>query len=205
MKTFLFQGDSITDADRNRECDDKLGLGYPNLVAAEIGFKKPGEFRFINKGVSGDRSTSVYDRMQTDIINISPDYMSILIGVNDVWHGISGNNGVSPERYEQIFTMLIEDVMSKLPDIKIAVLEPFVLKGPATQDEWKKFDTGVRTIAKKAKSVADKFGLIFVPLQDKFDELCKIAPAECWLADGVHPAPAGHEVIAKELIKAFNF
>ena len=204
MKTFLFQGDSITDADRDRDCDVKLGLGYPNLVAAEIGFKYPGEFRFINKGISGDRSTSVYNRIYTDIINLSPDCMSILIGVNDIWHGINGENGVSDERYEQILTMLMEDIFEKLPDIKIAVLEPFVLKGPATQDNWDKFDTGVRNIAKKAKAVADKFGLIYVPHQDKFDELSKKAPVECWLTDGVHPAPAGHELIAKELIKAFD-
>ncbi len=205
MKTFLFQGDSITDADRNREKEDGLGLGYPNLVAAEIGCKKPGEFKFINKGISGDRSTSVYARMYTDIVNLSPDYMSILIGVNDIWHGVSGNNGVSPKRYEQILTMLFEDVLEKLPNIKIAVLEPFVLKGPATETEWEKFDTGVSAVAKIAKETAEKFGFIFVPLQDKFDELCKTAPAQCWLADGVHPTPAGHEVIAKELIKAFDF
>lgn len=204
MKTFLFQGDSITDADRQREREDGLGLGYPNMVAGEVGFKRPGEFKFINKGISGDRSTSVYARMFTDIVNIAPDYMSILIGVNDVWHGIGGENGVDPERYEQIMTMLFEDVLKKCPNVKIAVLEPFVLKGTATEERWSEFDTGVKAVAAKAKAIAEKFGFIFVPLQDKFDEVSKNTPTDCWLADGVHPAPAGHKLIANELIKAFD-
>lgn len=206
MKIFLFQGDSITDADRQREREDSysLGLGYPNMVAGEVGLRRPGEFRFFNKGISGDRSTSVYARMYTDIVNIRPDYMSILIGVNDVWHGISGNNGVTPERYEQIMTMLFEDILEKLPDIRIAVLEPFVLKGTATEAEWDKFESETKAVAQKAKAVAEKFGFIFVPLQEKFDELNKIAPSECWLVDGVHPSPAGHKLIANELIKALS-
>lgn len=207
MKTFLFQGDSITDADRQREREDtySYGLGYPNLVAADLGLSHPGEFRFFNKGISGDRSTSVYNRMYTDIVNLKPDYMSILIGVNDAWHGINGENGVSAERYEQIMTMLFEDLLAKLPDIKIAVLEPFVLKGTATEAKWDEFNTQVKAIAQKSKAVAEKFGFKFVPLQDKFDELNKIAPSGCWLIDGVHPAPAGHRVIANELIKALDF
>ncbi len=206
MKTFLFQGDSITDADRQREREDgySFGLGYPNMVVGELGLKYPGEFRFYNKGISGDRSTNVYARMYTDIVNLKPDYMSILIGVNDVWHGISGENGVSPDRYEQVMTMLYEDVLEKLPDIKIIVLEPFVLKGTATEARWEDFDSGVKAIAKKAKALAEKFGFKFVPLQEKFDELNKIAPSDCWLADGVHPAPAGHKLIANELIKALD-
>ncbi len=206
MKVFLFQGDSITDADRQREREDSysFGLGYPNLVVSELSFSHPGEFRFYNKGISGDRSTSVYARMYTDIVNLKPDYMSILIGVNDVWHGINGENGVEPDRYEQIMTMLYEDILKELPDIKIIVLEPFVLKGTATEASWEDFDTGVKAMAKKSKSLAEKFGFRFVPLQEKFDELCKTAPADCWLTDGVHPAPAGHKLIAEELIKALD-
>ncbi len=204
MKTFLFQGDSITDAGRNREEEYNLGPGYPNLVAAQMSYDHPGEFQFINKGISGDRSVSVYNRLHTDIINLAPDYMSILIGVNDIWHALSGNNGVTPERYEQFLSMLFEDITEKLPDIKIIVLEPFVLKGPATEGNWEAFDSGVRKVAEIAKAVADKFSLKFVPLQDKFDSLCLKAPASCWLADGVHPTIAGHKVIANALIDAIE-
>ncbi len=207
MKIFLFQGDSITDADRQRDREDSysFGLGYPNMFAGEVGFRHPGEFRFFNKGISGDRSISVYNRMYTDIVNLKPDYMSILIGVNDVWHGINGDNGVSPERYEQIMTMLFEDILKELPDIKIAVLEPFVLKGTATEARWSDFETKVSAVAQKAKSLAEKFGFIFVPLQDKFNEVSENTPTDCWLIDGVHPTPAGHRLITNELIKAFDF
>ncbi len=201
MKTFLFQGDSITDVGRDRNNCYNLGFGYPNLVASELSYNRPEEFTFINQGISGDRVVSVYNRLNSDILNHKPDYMSILIGVNDVWHGIGGGNGVSDKRYEQVYTMLIEDILEKLPKIKIIILEPFVLKGPATDSSWDAFNSQVRSKAKIAKSVAEKFNLTFVELQNKFDNLCQKAPSTYWLSDGVHPTAAGHEMIAKELIK----
>ncbi len=201
MKTFLFQGDSITDVGRYREDCHNLGFGYPNLVASELAYNRPQEFDFINQGISGDRVASVYNRIKSDILNHNPDYMSILIGVNDVWHGISDGNIVSDKRFEQVYTMLIEDILEKLPNIKIIVLEPFILKGSGTEEKWDFFNSQVRSKARISKAVAEKFNLTFVPLQDKFDALCEKAPSTYWLEDGVHPTNAGHEMIAKELIK----
>ena len=203
MKRILFQGDSITDAGRNRDNLFSLGEGYPQLVAAKLSFKCPGEFEFINKGVSGDKSTQLYARCKEEIINLAPDYLSILIGVNDIWHELAVGGGVSVKRYVQLLSMLIEDVKEALPETKIALLEPFVLKGPATEDQWNEFRSGVEARAAAAREIADKYGLIFIELQQKLDEADKKAPS-CWLADGVHPAPAGHELIAQEWLKAFN-
>ena len=167
MKTILFQGDSITDADRHYDNIASLGEGYPNLVAASLGKKEPGKYTFINKGISGNRSTHLYARYREDIVALKPDYMSVLIGVNDVWHSVDYKDCFSSERYEELLTMLIEDVTKALPKIKIAIFEPFVLKGTATEKEWEYFDTGVRANAEKAKKVAEKYGLIFIPTQDK--------------------------------------
>ena len=100
MKTILFQGDSITDADRSYSDDNKRGLGYPQLVTARLGYDAAGEYNFINRGISGNRIVDVYARIKKDIININPDIMSILIGVNDVWHEINYNNGVETEKFE---------------------------------------------------------------------------------------------------------
>ena len=129
--------------------------------------------------------------------------MSILIGVNDIWHELAVGGGVSVKRYVQLLSMLIEDVKEALPETKIALLEPFVLKGPATEGQWDEFRSGVEARAAAAREIADKYGLIFIELQKKLDEADKKAPS-CWLADGVHPAPAGHELIAQEWLKAFN-
>ena len=85
-KLILFQGDSITDAGRNRENDAGTGTGYPTFVKGELGLSNPGEYEFINRGISGNRIVDLYARIKADIINLKPDYMSILIGVYDVWH-----------------------------------------------------------------------------------------------------------------------
>lgn len=202
----LFQGDSITDAGRSRDInrDDLVGIGYPNLVMASLGLENPGEYDFVNRGISGDRVVDLYARIKKDILNIRPDVMSILIGVNDVWHEIVDSNGVDAEKYYKVYSMLIEEIKKELPDIKIMILEPFVLKAAATTEEWNTFLSETQKRAQMAKKVAEEFELAFVPLQDGFDKLTEKAPADYWLRDGVHPTAMGHEYIKAEWIRAFK-
>ena len=112
MKTFLFQGDSITDANRDDEelVNSGLGCGYTFLLASEFEMMNKGKIKFINRGNSGDRITDVYARIKEDIINLKPDGMSILIGVNDVSHELTMNCGVSPKKFRMIYEMLIEEI-----------------------------------------------------------------------------------------------
>lgn len=204
MKRILFQGDSITDAGRSGEDLSNVGFGYPNLVKAYIGFENPNEYDFINKGISGNRIVDLYARIKSDIINLKPDIMSILIGINDVWHEFSHQNGVDAEKFYKIYSMLIEEVKAALPDIKIMILEPFVLSGASNEGKYDEWRAEVIKRAEKAKLIAEKYCLPFVPLQNKFDEVCETAPAEYWLKDGVHPTQMGHELIKREWIKTFN-
>ena len=204
MKRILFQGDSITDADRSREKDYKLGCGYPHLVEATLGLEAPGEYEFLNRGISGNRIVDLYARIKKDLINLAPDVLSILIGVNDVWHEVSYQNGVDAEKFYKIYRMLLEEIRAALPDIKILILEPFVLPGTATEENYHVFEPEVALRAQMAKRIAEELGLVFVPLQQGFDELCKKAPAEYWLRDGVHPTPKGHEFIKQEWLRAFK-
>ena len=210
-KLILFQGDSITDCDRKREIITSIGVGYAHMVKGQLGYENPGEYEFINKGISGNRIIDVYARIKTDIINLKPDYMSLLIGVNDVWHELGGKcNGVSAEKFERLYDMLIEEILTALPDIKIMILEPFVLEAAATTateeepERWNYFRTEVPLRAAAAKRIAEKYGLPFVALQDKFDDACKSAPAYYWLKDGVHPTPMGHWIIKNEWLKVFQ-
>lgn len=224
MKTILFQGDSITDCGRVREENPKplmkcyyklakrtpLGNGYPALITAELGKTKPGEYNYINKGVSGDRIPDVYARIVRDIIEVKPDYMSLLIGVNDVWHGMDWGNGTGIKRFEKVYDMLLEELKEELPETKLMILEPFVLEGPATADRadqpgrYKKFRSGVEEHAAIAKKLAEKYGVKFISLQNLLDEEAKIVPATELLSDGVHPTAKGHELIKREWLKAFN-
>ena len=210
MKKILFQGDSVTDCERSRNYDSHVGTGYPLLVKARLGFDYPNEYEFLNRGVSGNRVVDLYARIKADIINLRPDYLSILIGVNDVWHEIAEGNGVDAQKYEKIYSMLIEEIKAVLPDTKIMILEPFCLKGSATEnteeqpDKWNEFNTEVRSRAAKARAVAEKYKLPFIPLQQKLDECSQKTGTAYLLADGVHPTSMGHELIAREWIKTFN-
>ena len=206
MIKYLFQGDSITDAGRNRDRDDNFGLGYgyPLLVAADYMKNRRGEFEFINMGISGDKIVDIYARIKEDIINLKPDMMSILVGVNDIWHELNEQNGVDAEKYEKIYGMLIEEILAALPEIKIIILEPFVLKGIGTERYYDDFRPELLKRAAAAKRIADKFNLAFVPLQNIFDEASADGNTAYWLADGVHPTAAGHQIIKEELSKAID-
>lgn len=201
----LFQGDSITDANRSREQDNfAMGSGYALLVKAELGYDNIGEYEFTNKGIGGNRVVDLYARIKSDILNLRPDVMSILIGVNDVWHEIQQQNGVDAEKFFKIYSMLIDEVLEELPDLKIIILEPFVLKGSATEENWETFRREVEKRAEKAKAISEKYNFAFVSLQKQFDELSKNTTSDYWLFDGVHPTAIGHELIKREWIKAFN-
>ncbi len=201
----LFQGDSITDVGRSRDNDIDIGAGYPLLVKASLGLEAPGKYEFINRGVGGSRVVDTYSRIKKDIINIKPDIMSILIGVNDVWHEFSESpNGVDAEKYYKIYDMLIEEVKSALPDIKIMIMEPFVLKAYATEEKWECFNAEVRKRAEMAKKISEKYNLPYIKLQNGFDELSENIETSYWLRDGVHPTAMGHEYIKNEWLKAFK-
>ena len=200
----LFQGDSITDCGRSRDNDSYLGHGYPRFTQGKLMVAEPGKHTFINRGISGNRIVDVYARIKTDIINLKPDVMSILIGINDVWHEIANQNGVDAKKFEKIYDMLISEIKEALPEIKIMILEPFVVKGCATTEKWDIFDLETNLRAAAAKRIAEKHNLTFIPLQDMFDSMPDNVLPDYWAGDGVHPTAAGHELISNEWIKAFN-
>ena len=207
MKTILFQGDSITDVDRVREQKYDLGKGYALMTAAQLGRKYPGEYQFFNRGISGNRVVDLFARWKVDCFNLKPDYISILIGVNDVWHDFAGDeyaNGVDVEKYEKVYDMLIEETLEKLPGVKIVIMEPYVIHGPATDDLWDKFSGEVKLRSEVAKRLAKKYNLPFIPLQSIFDEAVKNAPDLFWSADGVHPTAQGHQLITEAWIEKFE-
>lgn len=211
MKRILLQGDSITDSGRYKENPDSVGNGYACLVAAEIGAKYPYQYKVINRGISGNRVIDLLARIKGDFIKLKPDIISILIGVNDVWAEIDQKNGVDAARFEHYYDLLIQQLLEELPDVKIMIMEPYVCHGTFTnnrdeeQDRWEYFYSQVRLRAAAAKRIAEKYKMPFVPLQETLEKAVADAPQEdYWLQDGVHPTPAGHELIAKAWMQAFQ-
>ena len=211
MKRILFQGDSITDCLRDRNNFFGLGDGYASIVNAYYGYDRPSKFECVNRGISGNRSVDVYARIKQDIINIKPDYMSILMGVNDVWHELAIQNGVDTPKFEKIYTMLIEEVLEALPNIKLMILEPYALPGSATEgtledgaDKYTVFRKETEEKAAACRRVAEKFNIPFVPLQAKLDAMANAYGTESVSGDGVHPNVTGHLLIARAWMEAFE-
>jgi len=112
-------------------------------------------------------------------------------------------NGISPERYEVLYDMLISDIKTALPDAKMFIMGSYLTKGIETNERWDEFKAGVDKMAAVAKQLAEKHGLLFVDMQSVFDDALEKAPAEYWTVDGVHPTSGGQGILAREWIKAF--
>jgi lysophospholipase L1-like esterase len=204
-KVVLFQGDSITDAGRNRDTKDPntagaLGNGYPLLIAAAVLAARPASgLAFFNRGISGNKVPDLQARWTADTIDVQPDVLSILIGVNDFWHKLDHGYNGTVQDYEQQYTALLDETRKALPHVHLIVLEPFVLRTGAVDARWfPEFDQRRAAAAR----VARQLKATFVALQSVFDRHTRLAPPAYWAADGVHPTPAGHAVIAEEWRRA---
>lgn len=193
---YLFQGDSITDAGRMHYEDPcVMGGGYPRLLEADLTFREDCEV--MNCGIGGSRVVDLLARWKRDCLNLEPDVLTILIGVNDVWHELDGRcSGVAPEVFEDVYRILLRETLKALPGIRIVLMGAFVTHGTATDPEWETFDGQVGIRREITRKLAEEFGLEYVDLQRVFDEAQRDMPAEHWTADGVHPTAAGHRLIA---------
>jgi lysophospholipase L1-like esterase len=202
----LFQGDSITDAGRYTEVgtgvrDSSLGAGYVKLIANRLLCDSPEKnYEIINRGISGNRIVDLYARWKADCINLAPDVLTILIGVNDTWHERGGQNGVEVPRYERFYRELIEWTLSALPNIKIILMTPFA---NPVNDHIASFFPEVNERQEVVEKLAKEFSLPCVKLHEDFEAANARAPMEYWTPDGVHPSGAGHQMIADAWLKAF--
>ena len=196
----VFQGDSITDCGRDRRVSEPnvasaLGTGYPLLIAAAALARSPDRgLRFYNRGVSGNKVPDLEQRWAVDVLDLKPDVLSVLVGVNDFWHKLTHGYTGTVEEYEDRYTALLAETRRAVPQVRLVVLEPFVLRCGAVDGRWfPEFDARRAAAAR----VARQAGATFVPLQAAFDERSRSAAPEYWATDGVHPTPAGHAVIAE--------
>ena len=205
--TLLFQGDSITDMKWGRNQKDRnhyLGHSYVYLIAARLHTDMPeGKFNFLNRGMSGHTVADLKKRWQKDALDLKPDVLSILIGVNDVGRAGRSKKDVDVEAFEADYRSLLEQSRKANPALKIVLLEPFVLpvtrlKEKAAWDMWRGQIDRLRAIVAK---LASDHKAVLIKTQDIFDAAAKRAEASHWIWDGVHPLPQGHELIARNWIE----
>jgi lysophospholipase L1-like esterase len=203
----LFQGDSITDGGRWKGDDWNhiMGQGYAFIVASKIGYKYPSQkYLFVNRGVSGNKVPDLVARWEEDTIAIKPDVLSILIGVNDITAAARGNTAFSSESYANEYRSLLKKTIEQLPNARVVIGEPFLLPVGRYKDQWEVHVKELEPRQKLAHQLSQEFNAAFVPYQGLFTTAAKKTANDTWLWDGVHPMPAGHELMAEAWIKAVN-
>jgi len=196
---FVFIGDSITDCGRGGESEG-IGGGYVRVIRDYLSAKDPAHApQVINRGVSGNKVTNLRDRWTKDVLDAAPNVLSIMIGINDVWHGLNpGGSGVDVATYRKTYGELIAQTKEKHPQCAIVLCEPTIISPPAHErgnESLKPYVSAVRELAVEHKT-------LLVPLHDVFLDAAKSRPDIDWATDGVHPTSSGHMLIARQWLAA---
>jgi lysophospholipase L1-like esterase len=197
----LFQGDSITHGGRGKDPNHFMGHGYQFIIAAKYGSRYPERnLTFLNRGVSGDTVARLQERWKVDTLDLKPDLLSILVGINDL-------GGAAAEKYEENYDRLLQETVAALPNVRLVLGEPFGLPVGAfakTMGEWEKTRAELERRQAIVAKLGAKYRATVVHYQKVFDDACRRAPAEYWIWDGVHPTYSGHQLMADEWIRTVN-
>ncbi len=199
MTKILFQGDSITDCGRNRNDPADCGPGYPGKVKGYLDLFFPGMFEVVNRGISGNRTVDLAARWKEDCLDIKPDVLSILIGINDTWRRYDRNLVTTAEEFEKNYRYLLTSVRQALPDTKILLMVPFLLPVVDEREKWRVDLDPKKNIVKK---LAVEYGTDLIALDGLLARMCTREAPAYWAADGVHPTDAGHGIIARKWLES---
>jgi acyl-CoA thioesterase I len=194
----LFQGDSITDAGRNRSDPYDLGNGYVKNIAQQLGKYPDRGVLVLNRGISGDRIRNLRDRWQQDCLDLKPDVVTILIGINDAWESFFLDDSLALEKFEADYTHIINLTRRNL-DAKIVLMEPFLLP---VSNELAVLRDNVDSRIKIVKKLSKNFQTELIELDKIFIKSSKKQKPEFYSLDGVHPTPAGHALIAQSWLNS---
>lgn len=199
--TVLFQGDSVTDAGRSRTSNELLGEGYPFHVRNLLDSKYPDlEVNILNRGISGNRAIDLLARWDEDCLRLKPDYVSILIGVNDTWRRYDQNDPTAPDMFKERLKAIIEKTLDNTCT-QILLLNPFLLDVNAgiiaMREDLSFKQDAVAALAKEYKAA-------FLDLDKIFTKAAKEKPPAFYAEDGVHPTQAGHLLIAEEWLAVWE-
>lgn len=198
----LFQGDSVTEWGRNHADPNDLGTGYAMMCGAWARSLHPElDLRFLNRGAGGNRITDLKNRWQKDCIDLDPDVVSILIGINDTWRRYDSNDPTSAEDFGATYRELLTEVRDKT-GAKLMICEPFVL--PVTEEQKWKWHEDLGPKINVTRALAREFGAVYIPYDGIFAAACMKQPPEYWAADGVHPTRAGFALMARYWLEAFE-
>lgn len=196
----LLQGDSITDWKRKKTALEPnspsgLGEGYVFMVASELLCTYPDkDLKIYNRGVSGNKVYQLAERWDADCMDLKPNVLSILVGVNDFWHTLVNGYKGTIQTYRDDYKALLDRTRKALPDVRLIIGEPYAVPGvKAVDDKWY---PAFYDYQKAAREIAESYGAAYIPYQAIYDKALKSAPGAYWTIDGVHPSMAGAQLMA---------
>ena len=201
----LLTGDSITDCDRGYPIGegDSLGTGYVAAVDSLLTAAYPERIiSVLNSGISGNRVIDLETRWQADVLAHEPDWLSIMIGINDVWRqfdAITKPDQVDIERYESIYRKLLEQTRSKLKGL--VLMTPYFIEENRSDPMRELMDRYSAVV----KRLSTDYEAVFVDVQSEFDRYLKYRPTQSLCGDRVHPNRTGHLIIARAFLTAIGF
>lgn len=204
MKTILFFGDSITDCGRHRDEPLHMGEGHAAMIAARLGLEEPGEYTFYNRGIAGNNVVDLFSRVRRDVLDLNPDVLTVLIGVNDSWCEEAGKSYIGTEKYKAVYTMMLDEIKAALPQVQIILIEPFLTKGEPERKGFEHFVASVREKAAFVKELAKERGYGFVAMQEALERMVQTAPYGYWTHDGIHPNLPLRQYLADRWIETFH-
>jgi lysophospholipase L1-like esterase len=196
----LFQGDSITDAGRDRRNYHHLGSGYPKYAAEQMVKDHPDvEFEFINLGISGNRTDQLFDRLYRDGVALEPDVISILIGINDIWHRYGGDRVETTDEQVALNYRCILERLRAQTNAKIVMIAPFLLDFEGNQH----FRPDLERILPIVRELAKEFADVYIPLDEIFAQVLPTQPEPLYYSrDAVHPNTNGSIFIGGKYAEA---
>lgn len=204
----VFAGDSVTDMGSvvpvGEGLNDSLGFGYVRIFENMMSAYYPELIlRVTNSGVSGNTSRALLARFDRDVVDLNPDWVSICIGINDVWRQFDSpaitQSHVLPDEYEKNVEEMILKVKGKVKGIFI--LSPYIMEINKEDFMRKRMDEYVAI----SKKLAEKHGCVFVDFQKVYEDYCKIRHSSYISWDRVHPNQIGATLMAREFLKYCGF
>jgi len=208
LERIVFAGDSVTDAGSTQPVGEAmfegLGNGYVRVIDNMLAAYYPKiRIRVTNAGISGNKSRDLLQRFEKDVIDLNPDWVSICIGVNDVWRQFDlpaiPESWVLPDEYEKNVERMILSIKDKVKGIFI--LTPFYIE-PNKEDMMR---ARIDEYVEICKNLAKKHNCKLINFQKMFDEYCSIRHSSYIAWDRVHPNKVGATLMAREFLKECEF
>ena len=199
----VFIGDSITDCGRRNEPHGPYGTGYVSMVRNLLIARYPGlNLTIENRGVGGNTIRDLKARWQQDVIDEKPTFLSVKIGINDVWRAVSGRDSeaVLLDEYETTYRELLQRTREEVGP-RFMLVDPYVLETNRDDPFRKSMDQYVEAVHR----LAGEFGAISARTQEAFDAAMSQQPSSYWAGDRVHPGAPGHAVIALTVLRGLGF